>query len=101
MIHNEMMSSKDMPDELHQVFITLVDEITQTMSDLGERNEGVGGRMFLSALCVVHAGMLAILMEKLGDKINREEYLSTELLAFVKNIDGFTEKRKKEKSPGI
>lgn len=99
MIRNDIISSRDMPDEFHQRFADLTDEIIDALTKVAESHGPEDGRMFLGALNLAYAGMLAVLMDGLGDQINREDYLETELQVFVRNFQGYEERLKK--TPGV
>lgn len=97
MIRNEIVSSNDVPDEYHQHFSELTDEIIELLAKVAEK--AADPRIFLSAVSLSYSGLLAILLEQIEDVINREEYLKTEMEVFLKNVEVYTQKLKK--TPGI
>lgn len=98
MIHNEMFSTNDLPDELHHVYFNLVNEIRDALYKIGMKKEYEDSRLFISALSFVHAAMLSGLIHQLGDDIDIEEYLRKEMEVLFKNIFVWLEKYK---TPGI
>jgi hypothetical protein len=86
MIHNEIISSKNIPDEYHHRVVKLVEEMFECLCILAEREEYRDPRLFLNSLLLVHAEMLAVLMYSARDEIDMEEYLSAEMDGFLKNF---------------
>jgi hypothetical protein len=86
MIHNEIISSKNIPDEYHHRVVKLVEEMFDGLCILAEKEEYRDPRLFLNSLLMVHAEMLAVLMYSLRDVIDKEEYLNAEIDGFLKNF---------------
>lgn len=99
MIRNDIISSRDMPDEFHQKFADLTDEVIDALTKVAESHGPEDGRMFLGAINLAYAGMLAVFMESMGETIEREDYLERELEVFIRNFQGYEERIKK--TPGV
>lgn len=87
MIHNEIITSKDVPDDYHQALNNLLIDMFDSLHILSGNPEYGDGRLFLSALSIVHAEFLAVLMHSLEGKIERKEYLKNEMAGFLKNFE--------------
>ena len=98
MIHNEIISSKDLPDEYHQQFSNLTYEIADALERISTNKEYKDPRLFLSALSYVYSSMLALLMVEMGDSINPDKYCTKELEVVIKNVENLY---MKYKTPGV
>ena len=98
MIENDIISSKDLPDEYHQQFFNLTHEISEALEKISANKEYKDPRLFLSAMSYTYASLLAIFMRDLGESIDPDKYLVRELEVIVKNVEGIF---MKYKTPGI
>jgi hypothetical protein len=87
MIHSEIMSSKDVPDEYHQIMNDLLLDMFDALHVLSANPKYGDGRLFLSVLSLVHAEFLAVLMHTIKEDFDPEKYVNNELLVFVKNLE--------------
>lgn len=89
MIKNEIFSSKDIPDEQHEEFINFYDDILEALTDVALKHHSKDDRIFLSALTLVHAGFLAIMVNELEGQIDEVDYLAKDIEVFRLNFTRF------------
>jgi len=87
MIHNEIISSKNLPDEYHQTIISLISDMFDSLHELSGKDEYGDPRLFLNALLIVHAEFLAVLIYSMRGEIDANEYVKNEMDGFLKNFD--------------